>query len=116
MTDVNPGRTGVTVSEVALLGEREALQRLELLTTVSGLLDRAVDDYQEALDAVAEVCATDFADMCAIETIEADGHVRVSAFRSARNHGLELPKTWTAVGRTMAVDRKPVLLFAAGSP
>ena len=115
MTDVNPGRTGMTASEVALLGEREALQRLELLTTVSGLLDRATDDYREALDAVAEICATDFADLCAIETIEADGHVRVSAYRFTRNHGLELPRTWTAVGRTMAVDRRPVLVFAPGS-
>ena len=59
MTDVNPGRTGMTASEVALLGEREALQRLELLTTVSSLLETAVDDYDEALDSVAEVCVSD---------------------------------------------------------
>ncbi len=111
MTDVNPGRTGMTASEVALLGEREALQRLELLTTVSSLLDRAVDDYDEALDAVAEVCVTDFADVCAIETISGDGRIHVSAYRSARNHGLTLPPAWTPVGRVMAPERRPVLVF-----
>ena len=111
MTDVNPGRTGMTASEVALLGEREALQRLELLTTVSRLLDDAVDDYDEVLDAVAEICVTDFADVCAIETISGDGRIHVSAYRSARNHGLTLPGNWTPVGRVMAPERRPVLVF-----
>jgi PAS domain S-box-containing protein len=115
MTEVNPGRTGMTASEVALLGEREALQRLELLTTVSGLLDSAIDDYGEALDAVAEVCVSDFADVCAIETMAGDGQIEVTAYRAGRNHGLSLPAEWTPVGRLIAPERRPVLVFGAGS-
>ena len=111
MTDVNPGRTGMTPSEVALLGEREALQRLELLTTVSSLLDAAVDDYDEALDAVAEACVGEFADVCVIETISGDGRIRAVAYRATRNHGLTLPSPWTPVGRVMAPERRPVLAF-----
>src|SRR5579864_5161827 len=104
MTEVNPGRTGMTPSEVALLGEREALQRLELLTTVSGLLDAAIDEYDETLDAVAEVCVADFADLCVIETIAGDGHIKVSAYRSGRNHGLNLPAAWSPLGRVVAPE------------
>ncbi|HET6964813.1 MAG TPA: ATP-binding protein [Acidimicrobiales bacterium] len=115
MTEVNPGRAGMTPSEVALLGEREALQRLELLTTVSSLLDTASEDYDEALDAVAEVCTAEFADLCAIETIAADGRIRVSAYRAGRNHGLRLPETWTPLGRVVAPERRPVLVFDSDS-
>ena len=115
MTDVNPGRTGMTPSEVALLGEREALQRLELLATVSSLLDTAIDDYDEALDAVAEVCVTDFADVCVIETISGNGRIQVSAYRAARNHGLTLPHSWTPVGRVVAPERRPILAYDTDS-
>ncbi len=111
MSDGSPGRSGMTPSEVALLGEREALQRLELLSTVSSLLDMAVDDYDEALDAVAEVCVTDFADVCAVETIADDGRIEVTAFRLARQHGLHLEGAWTPVGRAVAPGRRPVLVF-----
>ncbi|HWE54528.1 MAG TPA: ATP-binding protein [Acidimicrobiales bacterium] len=111
MTDVNPGRIGMTSTEVALLGEREALARLELLATVSGLLESALDDYDEAIDSVAEACVADFADMCVIESIGVDGRVSVVSYRAARQHDLELPTIWSPVGRQVAPDRRPVLSF-----
>jgi two-component system cell cycle sensor histidine kinase/response regulator CckA len=111
MTDVNPARTGMTASEVALLGEREALQRLELLTMVSGLLDQAIDDYTEGVDAVAEACTEQFADMCAVEVIGGDSRVRTIAFRTSRTHGLDLPASWSPVGREIVPDRRPILAF-----
>lgn len=111
MTDVNPGRAGMTAPEVALLGEKEALQRLELLTTVSSLLDAATEDYEEALDSVAAACVTDFADVCVIETIAADGRIRVSAYRSTATHGMSLPESWTPLGRVVSPERRPVLVF-----
>src|SRR5438270_2084820 len=112
MTDVNPGRTGMTPTEVAILGEKEALQRLELLTTISGLLNTAVYDYDEALEAVAEACVVDFADLCAIETAAPDGRMRVSAYRVGARHGLDLPPSWTPAGRVLAPYRRPALVFA----
>ncbi len=82
---------------------------------MSSLLDTAVDDYSEALDAVAEVCVAEFADVCAIETIADDGRIEVTAFRVSRQHGLTLPASWTPVGRIVAPERRPILVFAAGS-
>jgi two-component system cell cycle sensor histidine kinase/response regulator CckA len=114
MSDGGPGRVGMATTEVSLLGEQEALQRLELLATVSGLLDQARDEYDQALDAVAEACVGEFADLCAMETIVGDGRVRVTAYRASRHHGLDLPQVWTPVGRVVSPDRRPVLLFRTG--
>ena len=112
MTDLNPGRTGMTPAEVAHLGEREALQRLDLLATVGSLLDPILDEYDEAMDSVAETCVADFADLCAVEVIAQDGTVRVAAFRHSRTAGLHLPAAWTPVGRAVAPDRRPVLVYS----
>ncbi len=102
----------MTPAEVALLGEREALQRLDLLATASSLLDATLDDYEEAMDSVAEACVSDFADLCAIEVIAPDGTVRAAAFRHTRTGGLALPGAWSPVGRMVAPDRRPVLVYA----
>lgn len=114
MSDVNPARTGMTSAEVALLGEREAMQRLELLGTVSDLLETAHDDYDEAIDGVAEACVAAFADLCVVEAIGANGRVRAIAYRSARQHDLDLPANWSPVGRQLAPDRRPALSFRRG--
>jgi hypothetical protein len=69
VTGEPPGREATVSREVALLSATEALQRLELLTDVSGALDTSLEDYQEAAAAVAKVCVPVFADLCAIELV-----------------------------------------------
>ena len=51
----NPSDT-LTETEIARLSEREALQRLELLATVSGVLAEASEDYDDAMLDVAGAC------------------------------------------------------------
>lgn len=101
----------MTATEVALLGEREALRRLELLTTVSDLLNRAFDDYSEGVDAVAEATVEHFADLCVVEVIGQDGGVGTIAYRASRQHGLHLDRSWLPVGRQVTPDRRPILAF-----
>ena len=104
-------RSGLSVTDVAVLGEKEALQRLELLSATSRILDRALDDYGPALVEVAEMCVAEFADLCAIEVIEPDGTIRSAAFRFTRANGLRLPDEWPPIGHLVAFDRRPVLAF-----
>ena len=110
----NPGeeRSGLSATDVAILGEREALQRLELLASTSRILDATLEDYDHAVMQVADACVPDFADMCAIEVIGPDGDVRTAAFRFARTSGLHLPDEWVPIGRQVSPDRRPVLTFA----
>ncbi len=112
MTTPGVDRSGLTAADVASLGEREALQRLELLASTSRILDATLDDYDRAMLQVAEACVADFADLCVIEVIDQDGQVRASAFRSTRTSGLRLPDEWVPVGRLVAPDRRAVLAFA----
>ncbi len=110
-----PGATSgreVTVSrEVALLSATEALQRLELLTDVSGALDTSLDDYQGAAAEVAKVCVPVFADLCAIELVGLSGETRNVAFSVAEGSGMEAPADWQAVGLAGAASTGPVLAF-----
>lgn len=112
MTHLNPGRSGMTPAEVALLGEREALQRLDLLATVSSILDTTLEDYDEAMDRVAEAAVADFADLCAIEVIAANGGLRTAAYRFNGAGGLRLPERWEPIGRKVTRERAPVLVYS----
>ncbi|MGH9056707.1 MAG: hypothetical protein ACRDYY_12750 [Acidimicrobiales bacterium] len=105
-------RYGLSASEIALLGEQEALQRLELLASTSRILDSSLEDYESAVMQVADACVPDFADLCAIEVIGPNGEVSVPAFRHARTSGLHLPESWVPVGRICNPDRRAVLAFA----
>ena len=105
-------RSGLSAADVAILGEKEALQRLELLASTSRILDATLEDYDHAVLQVAESCVPDFADLCAIEVIGPDGDARTAAYRYARTSGLHLPDDWVPVGRLVAPDRRPVLTFA----
>ncbi|MBV9661867.1 MAG: GAF domain-containing protein, partial [Acidimicrobiales bacterium] len=111
MTDASPIRSGLSAVDVAVLGQKEALQRLELLATASSLLDATIDDYEDAMDSVAEMCVSEFADLCAIEVIAPDGNVRPAAYRHTRTSGLRLPDGWSPIGRLVAPDRRPALVF-----
>jgi PAS domain S-box-containing protein len=106
----NP-RKVLSPADVALLGEHEALQRLELLATTSRILDTTLEDFDSAMLEVAEVCVGDFADLCAIEVIASDGETRTVAYRYNPDSSLTIPAQWTPIGRRVAQDRKPVLAF-----
>ncbi len=110
MDEVPDGGTDV----VTALGEREAVQRLELLTSVSGILDTALDDYEPAVAGMAAACVPDFADLCVVEVIGPDGRIRTAAHRTAPGSALEPSGEWVAVGRLVAPGREAVLTFAGG--
>jgi PAS domain S-box-containing protein len=112
MTDTSPVRRDLGAAHVALLGEREALQRLDLLATASRLLDSALDDYDAVMDSVAEACTTDFADLCAIEIIGVDGTVRAIGYRVVKSSALNASPEWDPIGRVAAPDRRPVLVYS----
>jgi signal transduction histidine kinase len=97
--------------EVAALGEQEALQRLELLASVSRILDAPFEDYERAVVQVAEACVPDFADLCAIEVVGPNGEMQTAAYRIARTSDLSAPGDWLPIGRLVAPDRRAVLLF-----
>jgi PAS domain S-box-containing protein len=105
-------------ADIAVLGEREALQRLELLAMTSRILDTALDDYDEAMRQVAEACVVEFADLCAIEVIGPGGQIRCAAYVFRDNSALTVPAEWSPVGRLAAPDRASVLAFSnsGGSP
>ncbi len=105
-------RSGLRAADVAVLGEREALERLELLASTSRILDATLEDYENAVLQVADSCVPDFSDLCAIEVIGPDGQARTAAYRFARTSGLHLPEHWAPVGRLVAPDRRAVLTFA----
>src|SRR5579875_155208 len=105
MTDLHSARSSMTPAEISALSEKEALDRLDLLATVSSLLDAALDDYDEAMDSVAEACVDVFADLCAIEVVAPDGTLRCVALRQSRAGGLRVPVGWRPVGRVVAPDR-----------
>ena len=107
MTD----RDGLSAIEVAILGEQEALARLELLATTSRILDATLEDFEEAVAQVADACVPDFADLCAVEVIGPNGEVTCSGYRVARTSGLNAPVSWGPVGRLCAPDRRPVLAW-----
>lgn len=118
MTDLRRTQTTLSSVDAAVLGHKEAIQRLDLLATSSSLLDATLDEYDSAMDSVAESCVADFADLCAIEVIAPDGTVRAAAYRHVRAAGLRLPDPWIPVGRLVAPDRRPVLVFdgSEGTP
>lgn len=97
--------------DVAMMGEREALQRLELLATTSRILDSALDDYDGAMQRVADACLFEFSDLCVIEVIGPRGQVRTCAYSFREGGGLVLPEEWSPIGRLVATDRTPVLCF-----
>jgi signal transduction histidine kinase/CheY-like chemotaxis protein len=100
--------------EVAVLGEKEALQRLDLLASASRILDATLEDYEQAVLQVADACVPDFADLCAVEVIGANGEIRTAAYRVVHTSGLSVPDRWVPVGRMVAPDRRPVLTFSNG--
>ena len=114
MEDTGGSRSGLTATDIALLGEKEALERLELLALTGRSLDATLDEYNQAIVEVAEACISGFADMCAIEIIEPDGTVRSAAYRWTPSNGLNLPAEWNPVGRQAISDRRPVLTFSGG--
>ena len=97
--------------EIALRGEREALQRLDLLASASRILDATLEDYEHAVLQVADACVPDFADLCAIEVVGSNGDIRTAAYRIVHTSGLHVPETWIPVGRMVAPDRRPILAF-----
>lgn len=105
----------MTPAEISAMGQKEALQRLDLLATVSSLLDAALDDYDEAMDRVAEACVEVFADLCAVEVVGSDGAVHGVTVRHSVAGGLRVPGAWSPVGHLVAPDRRPVLVYP-GSP
>jgi PAS domain S-box-containing protein len=114
MEDTAATRSGLTATDIARLGEKEALERLELLALTGRSLDATLDHYDQAINEVADACVSGFADMCAVEIIEPDGSVRAAAYRFTRSSGLNLPPEWSAVGRIATSDRRPVLTFSGG--
>lgn len=106
-----PERQERSPIDVAVLGEREALQRLELLAATSRILDSALDDYDGAMRRVAEACLADFGDLCVIEVIGPRGQVRTCAYSAKEGSGLILPDDWAPIGRLVATDRTPVLCY-----
>lgn len=107
MTD----RDSLSAIDVAILGEQEALARLELLATTSRILDATLEDYESALVQVANACVPDFADLCAIEVIGSNGEVTSCGYSFARTTGLNAPVEWSPVGRICAPDRRAVLAW-----
>ena len=97
--------------EVAVLGEKEALQRLDLLASASRILDATLEEYEHAILQVADACVPDFADLCAVEVVGPDGDIYTAACRTAQTSGLDVPEPWRPVGRLVAPDRRPVLSF-----
>ena len=77
--------------EVAILGEKEALHRLDLLASASRILDATLEDYGRAVLQVAELCVPDFADLCVVEVIGPDGGIQTAAYRVAHTSGLSVP-------------------------
>jgi signal transduction histidine kinase/CheY-like chemotaxis protein len=100
--------------EVAVLGEKEALQRLDLLASASRILDATLEDYEQAVLQVADACVPDFADLCVVEVIGTNGEIHTAAYRVAHTSGLSVPDRWVPVGRAVAPDRRPVLTFSNG--
>ena len=100
--------------EVAILGEKEALHRLDLLASASSILDATLEDYGRAVLQVAELCVPDFADLCVVEVIGPNGGIQTAAYRIGHTSGLSVPERWVPVGRAVAPDRRPVLTFANG--
>ncbi|MDE3206502.1 MAG: response regulator [Acidobacteriota bacterium] len=115
MTELSASRSGMTASEATRLSGQEAMQRLELLATVSQILDQSTGGFSAALDAVAEVCVTDFADLLVIETISHDGGVETASQRTSARHGLTLEPRWTPIGASVAPERRPLLVFRPSS-
>ena len=107
MTD--PG--GRSAYEVAVLGEKEALQRLDLLASASRILDGTLEDYETAALQVADACVPEFADLCAVEVIGANGDIRTAAYRTTYSSGLLTPEVWTPIGRNCVPDRRPLLAY-----
>ena len=101
----------LSATEVATLGEDEALQRLELLASTSRILDETVEDYEKAVTQVASACVPGFADLCAIEVIGPNGEVITAGYSFGKASGLTAPQTWSPVGRLCAPDRRPVLAW-----
>jgi signal transduction histidine kinase len=100
--------------EVAVLGEKEALQRLDLLASASRILDATLEDYEQAVLQVADACVPDFADLCAVEVIGPNGEIQTAAYRVAHTSGLSVPEHWRPIGRLVAPDRRPVLTYEHG--
>ncbi len=104
-------RGGLTDSDVAALGQQEALQRLELLSATSRVLDATLEDYGNAVLQVVETCVPAFADLCAVEVIGPDGEVGTPAYGAAGTSGLVVPEDWEPIGRACTRDRRAVLAY-----
>ena len=97
--------------EVGERSEREALQRLELLVTVSRVLAGAMDDYNYAVGQVAEACVPTFCDLCAIEVVGPEGEHQVAAYQVSPTAGLDAPRAWAPVGESCSPTRAPTLSY-----
>jgi signal transduction histidine kinase/CheY-like chemotaxis protein len=105
------GRGELSAYEVAVLGEKEALQRLDLLASASRILDATLEDYEHAVLQVTDACVPDFADVCAVEVVGPNGDVHTAAYRSSHSSGMHAPDEWSPIGRLVAPDRRPVLAY-----
>ncbi len=100
-----------TRPEAVRHGEREAVERLELLAVISTALSRAMEDYSSAVRQVAEACVPDFCDLCAIELIGESGESETVAYRVASSASLTAPASWTPIGGTIAPSRAATLCY-----
>lgn len=115
MTDAFRSRVGLTAADLAILSEREALSRLDLLANVSRLLETAVDDYHDAFEGVTEACLVDFADLCAIEFVGPNGTVRAETQRHNPLRGLKVLSPWNPVGPAATPGRTSLLVYSDSS-
>ena len=97
--------------DVAHLAAAEALQRLELLSEVSNVLDTTLDDSRQAARRVTGVCVPAFADLCAIELVSPRGEWQTVAHSIAEGSGLRAPDKWRPFGPALASSTVPLLAF-----
>ena len=97
--------------DVARLAATEALQRLELLSEVSSVLDATLEDNREAAQRVASVCVPAFADLCAVELVGPKGDWQTVAYSIAEGTGITAPDRWRPLGVGRAVGAGPWLVY-----
>ena len=105
-----PGAGGGTPRNVAALAATEAIGRLELLATLSQVLDSAPYRYQQLARRALEVCVPSFADLGAVELVGPLGKPRTVAYKVNAESGLHPPRRWGPVG-VRHTSGGPLLLF-----
>jgi signal transduction histidine kinase/GAF domain-containing protein len=95
---------------VAALAATEAIGRLELLATLSQVLDSAPYRYQQLARRALEVCVPSFADLGAVELVGPLGKPRTVAYKVNAESGLHPPRRWGPVG-VRHTSGGPLLIF-----